>query len=314
MSEPQQKLPLDGLACAIITFLAWGMVGIWVRLLHLPALFIVGLRLSIAFVGLLPFVLLNGERRQHLPRALRMPAAWVLAGAMVLYYALAVTAFQYGTVAEVALFVGISPAFILVTRIARRQPISRREALGAFIAIAGVVVVLGPKLSFSSPDTRLRILGDVLALASASMSALYAGTYRAIHESGKEAPDAICVAVMASAAGGAVLTASMSLLHRGLFEMALRPHNTAILLVLGLTSTAIPSVTYAVASRKLPAILSTTSQLMIPVISTIAAAIILHEHPPIWVYLGGALILYGIIHMFRQDAPPFEEGEQPLVD
>lgn len=314
MSAPQQRIAIDGAVCAAITFLTWGMVGIWVRLLHMPSMFIVGLRLSIAFFGLLPFVLLNGERRAHLPRTLRMPSAWVLAGAMISYYALAVAAFQYGTVAEVALFIGISPAFILVTRVVRRLPISRREITGAIIAIVGVAVVLGPKLSFNSPDTRLRILGDVLALSSASMSALYAGTFRAVHESGKEAPDVICVAVMASAIGGTVLTLSMSYLHQGIWAKALEPRAIAILLVLGVVSTAVPSVTYAVASRKLPAILSTTSQLMIPVVSTIAAAFILHELPPVWVYVGGALIVYGIIHMFRQDAPPYTVGEEPLAD
>jgi drug/metabolite transporter, DME family len=314
VTAPSKNIAIDGLICAAVTFLTWGMVGIWVRLLHIPSLFIVGVRMSIAFFCLLPFVLLSPERRAHLPRTLRMPSAWILAGAMIAYYALAVAAFQYGTVAEVALFVGISPAFILVTRIARRQPISRRETIGAMIAIVGVIIVLGPKLSFNSPDTKLRILGDVLALASASMSALYAGTFRAIHESGNEAPDTICVAVLASAIGGSVLTVTMSLLHPGIWEMASGARSAAILLVLGVVSTAVPSVTYAIASRKLPAILSTTSQLMIPVVSTIAAAFILHELPPLWVYLGGVLILYGIIHMFRQDAPPYVEGEAPLAD
>jgi drug/metabolite transporter, DME family len=290
------------------------MVGIWVRLLHIPSMFIVGVRMSIAFFCLLPFVLLNSERRAHLPRALRMPSAWILAGAMIAYYALAVAAFQYGTVAEVALFIGISPAFILVTRVVRRQPISRRETIGAIIAIVGVIVVLGPKLSFNSPDTKLRILGDVLALASASMSALYAGTFRALHESGEEAPDSICVAVLASCIGGALLTLSMTVLHPGIWGRVQETRTAAILLVLGVASTAVPSVTYAIASRKLPAILSTTSQLMIPVVSTIAAAFILHELPPVWVYIGGALIVYGIIHMFRQDAPPYVEGEEPLAD
>jgi DME family drug/metabolite transporter len=290
------------------------MVGIWVRLLHLPSLFIVGVRMLIAVVGLAPVMLLSRDRRASFPRTLRMPTSWILAGAMISYYALAVAAFQYGTVAEVALFIGISPAFILVTRLIRRQPISLRETIGAIIAIVGVVVVLGPKLSLNSADTRLRILGDFLALASASMSALYAATFRAAHERGGEAPDPIGVALLACGAGGVVLTTVMSLLHPGVWQKALEPRTAGILLVLAFASTAVPSVTYAVASRKLPAILSTTSQLMIPVVSTTAAAFILHELPPVWVYIGGALIVYGIIHMFRQDAPPYVEGEEPLAD
>jgi drug/metabolite transporter, DME family len=314
MAAPRQKLAIDGLVCAAITFLTWGMVGIWVRLLPIPSMFIVGVRMAIAFFCLLPFVLLSSDRRARLPRTLRMPAAWILAGAIISYYALAVAAFQYGTVAEVALFIGISPAFILVTRVVRRQPITRSETIGAIIAMVGVAVVLGPKLSLNSADTRLRILGDFLALASASMSALYAGTFRAIHESEKESPDPICVAVLACGVGGAVLTTGMSLLHAGLWQKAREPRTAGLLLVLGVVSTAVPSVTYAIASRKLPAILSTTSQLLIPVVSTIAAALILHELPPVWVYIGGALIVYGIIHMFRQDAPPYVEGEEPLAD
>ena len=314
MAAPRQKLAIDGLMCAALTFLTWGMVGIWVRLLPIPSMFIVGVRMSIAFFCLLPFVLLSPDRRARLPRTLRMPTAWILAGAMICYYALAVAAFQYGTVAEVALFIGISPAFILVTRIVRRQPITRSETVGAIIAMIGVAVVLGPKLSFNSADTRLRIFGDFLALAAASMSALYAGTFRAIHESAKESPDTIGVAVLACGLGGAVLTTGMTLLHEGLWQKAREPRTAGLLLVLGVVSTAVPSVAYAIASRKLPAILSTTSQLLIPVVSTIAAALILHELPPVWVYIGGTLIAYGIIHMFRQDAPPFVEGEQTLAD
>ena len=40
----------------------------------------------------------------------------------------------------------------------------------------------------------------------------------------------------------------------------------------------------------------------------------LHELPPVSVYIGGVMILYGIIHMFRQDSAPFKEGEEPLSD
>jgi drug/metabolite transporter (DMT)-like permease len=122
------------------------------------------------------------------------------------------------------------------------------------------------------------------------------------------------VALLACGTGGVVLTTVMSLFHPGVWQKALEPRTAGILLVLAFASTAVPSVTYAVASRKLPAILSTTSQLMIPVVSTTAAAFILHELPPVWVYIGGALIVYGIIHMFRQDAPPYVEGEEPLAD
>lgn len=303
------RVETDGLVYAAITACTWGMVGIWVRLLPFPAVFVTGARLVIAFVGLLPLLALSPARRQALPAALRNRWSWFLAAALVAYYILAVTAFQFGTVAEIGLFVGTSPAFVLITRLARRQPISKREWVGAAIAAAGILVVLGPKLTTTDASTMRRVIGDLLALASAAMSAIYAGTFRALHEEHKSAPDPMAVAMIAMVAGGAGLTALSFLTQPVAMERVLQPSPIAFLLLLGLLSTAVPSITYALASRKLPAIISTTSQLMIPVVATIAAAIVLKEKPSAWIFVGGALIVYGIVHMFRPATRPLAEGE-----
>lgn len=313
----EARVEFAGLFYAATTAVTWGMVGIWVRLLPLPALFITGARLLIAFAGLLPFVLLSPARVRAFPQALRNRWSWFLAAALVAYYVLAVTAFQFGTVAEIGLFVGTSPAFILITRLARRQPISRREWIGAAIASVGIAFVLGPKIAAANAGLMHRLIGDLLALASAAMSAIYAGTFRALHEDEREdnpAPEPMDVALIAMVVGGTLLTAGSQIARPVAMEQLVRPSILLFLVVLGLLSTAVPSITYALASKRLPAIITTTSQLMIPVVATIAAAFILNEKPDWTLYVGGALIVYGIVHMFRPETKPLREGEATLVE
>ncbi len=307
-----QRAERAGIAFAAITVLTWGMAGVWIRMLPFPPLFINGGRLLIGLAGLLPLVLLQRSRRDALRPALRNRWSWLLALALVAYYTLSVFAFQFGTVAEVALFIGSSPAFVLVTRVVRRLPISTREKVGAAVAFAGILIVLGPKIIGTSHDTTRRLIGDLLALAAACTSAIYASTFRFVHEDARhDAPDAMSVALMAMLFGGAALTGIGLALHSATIGVKFSNFVVLIFLTLGLLSTAVPSVTYAAASRRLPAIITTTSQLMIPVVSTIGAAVLLKEFPPITVYIGAALIMYGILHMFGGERGP---EEVPAID
>lgn len=296
------------------------MTGVWVRLLHIPALLTVGLRLLIAFAGSIPVLMLSRERRSVFASTLRQGDAWTQATLLVLYYVCAVAAFQYTTVAEGSLFIGTSPAFVLLTKLARRAPIERRERTGAAIAFAGVLFVLLPKILFpeahsvtAHSELLRRLGGDLFALSAAATSAAYAARFRDLHERGKQI-DAITIGTVASIIGGLGLTVVMYFARPAAFAALQDSQTVSVLLALGLLSTAIPQVTYAIASHILPAIVSTTSQLMIPVVATVGAAFILHELPNWNVYAGGALIAYGIVHMFRKNAPPVEEGEAPLSD
>ncbi len=314
MSRSHGKIPLDGAIFAAITFLTWGLPGVWTKLLPFPPVFIVGIRMLVALIGLLPLVLLDGNRRSQFPLAVRNPITWVLSFALTFYYLLGVSAFRFGTVAETALLIGSAPLWIFSSRVIRRQPIARREKTGFVVAVAGVVTVLAPGLIASSNSAVRHLIGGTLALAAASTSAIYAGTYRELHERQRTAPSPILVGMISSTVGGTALTVIGTALYPGIWTHAFEARNVYIFLAFGLISTAIPAVTYATAARILPAVTVTTSQLMIPVVAAIAAAIILREWPAINVYIGGSLVMYGILHMMRRDETPFEEGEEPLVD
>jgi drug/metabolite transporter (DMT)-like permease len=308
-------LSISGLVYASITFTCWGMAGVWIRLLHYPALFTGGLRMSVALLGVLPAILLDGARRRSVLASLRNRESWFLAAALTAYYLLAVIAFQYGSVAEVSLFIGTSPAFVLLTKTLRRIAIERNEKIGATLAAAGVLIVLGPKILSGAQGMSLaHLAGDVIGLCAASVSAFYAGRFRALHEGGKASPDTMAVALLCFSFGGFSLLGISQLLHPVALGSLLEPHNLWVTLVLGLLSTSLPSITYALAARKLPAIISTTSQLMIPVVGSIGAAILLRELPSFWILPGGVLIVYGILYMFRQQTSPVGDGEEPLAD
>ncbi len=296
------KTEKDGLIFAAASVFAWGLTGVFVRLLPgFSGLFITGIRFLIALVVTLPFVLLDSERRSHLVPALRSATSWSLGTALVIYYLLAVSAYKYGSVGEVALFLGTAPVFVIAAKALRGTRVDRKEKIGAAVAMLGVALVLAPKLAPSSGISSVRLLGIALAILSAAASAHYTGMSRASRQNGEEL-DAVVVSVIAFAIGAALPLTASGLL--GQIRMAaLHGHALKTFVALSVISTALPSIAYAVASRSLRPTVTTTIQLMIPVIATIAAAAILHERPSLWLVPGAALVLFGIVFMFREPAP-----------
>jgi drug/metabolite transporter (DMT)-like permease len=76
-----------------------------------------------------------------------------------------------------------------------------------------------------------------------------------------------------------------------------------LLAVFGIVSTLVPSLTLAVAARRLPPVLSTGSTLLIPVVSALAAALALGERPSLWLLPGGALVAAGLLRLITSTAP-----------
>lgn len=296
---------------ATLTVVTWSLTGIFVRMLPgFSSTFLTGARLLIAFAGLAPVLLLS-SRWRALRSMMVHAAAWRLSLALIAYYLLAVTAYQFGTVAEVALFIATSPMFVLIARRLKGNTIEAREKIGAVAALAGVAVVMLPNISAASPLSGRRIVGDCLALLAALASAVYASEYRATAEREHLRVDPIVVAGLTFAAGSLLLVPALA------FSPALAADsvaNSSIVLKfvgLGLVSTAVPSIAYALASQKLPPVITTTTQLMIPVFSTAFAAAFLREIPSVWLIPGGFLVLFGIAYMMRGPAAKQREYVVP---
>jgi drug/metabolite transporter (DMT)-like permease len=295
-----------GLACAAATALTWGMVGTLVR--SIPALGPIELvagRLAFALAGAVP-VLAFGVPRAAVRGAAADARAWALAALMVAYYALAVAAFRLAPVADVALLLATAPLCALGLRRLRGERATPRERGGALVALCGVAVTLVPSVqAATTAGAGARLLGDALGLAAAAASAGYALGYRRAQLRARAAPHPFGVAVLTFAVGVGAL--GLRALARGAPLVAvsrLDARGWALLAVLGVVSTLVPTLAFATAARRLPPVLTSAAQLLVPVVSAATAAVALAEWPSPWLAPGGALVGLGLARLLMPAATP----------
>ena len=293
-----------GLAAAATTALTWGLVGTMVRLLPslTPAQLVAG-RLLFALAAALPALGVPAARTQ-LAHALRTPAAWTLAALLGGYYLLAVAAFRLAPVADVALLLATAPLCALGLRRLSGAPASPAERSAALVALAGVALTLVPSieaaLAGAHDAMRRRLAGDALALGAAGASAAYALRFRTAQQRAAEtpAPSPFGVAVLTFALGSAVLAAGAALRGAPVVGVdRLDARGLALLAALGILSTLVPTLTFAIAARRLPPVLTAAAQLLVPPVAALAAALALGERPSVWLVPGGALVAVGLFRL-----------------
>jgi DME family drug/metabolite transporter len=283
---------------AAIAVTGWGMTGVLVRLVpSLPATFITSARQIVALVCMLPAL---SRRPREIVPALRHGITWRLAIALNAFFLFAVLGFQRATVSEVTLFIATAPVWILIANSITGARIRRREWIGAAVALTGVAVMTVPRISFAGAASQRHVFGEFLALIAAMGSAGYAAQFRTAHLREDVNLSPTVVTAFSFALGGFVLLVATALIQGLPLADAFHPHNALILIAIGVCSTAVPSFTFAKASQTLPAIVTTTTQLMIPVLATLFAAIVLREWPPLLVIPGGALVITGTWYMLRR--------------
>ena len=296
---------------ALMTSLTWGLTGIFVRLLpSVSPLVITAFRMAIALLSVLPVAAYGSTGvtggTGGLASALRRPAAYVLASFMVGYYLLATSAFQRAPVAEVGLLISTQPLFVLAIRSLGSLPVfgsanserpSMREAGGALLAIGGMVIILGPGMSDAGPLTERHLIGSTMALGAAALSATYAWLYRRMAEQGS-APGTNAVSLLTFALGSAILFAALVAMPSSLPAPSLE--NIGVLLGLGVVSTAIPTIGFSLVSRRLPAIVTATISLLVPVFGGLSAYLVLGEHLSPSFLVGCVPVLGGVAMIVRR--------------
>ena len=169
----------SAILAAGLAAVTWGASGVFVRLL--PPVSPVGItagRFVGALIVALPIIAISSAKRSHLKEALKSPVAFALASLLTGYYLLATAAFQLAPVAEVALLLSTPPLFVLALRRIRGDVPARLELLGAGLAVAGIGLILGPRLTFAERFSNHRLVGDVLAICAAILTAVYICVYR----------------------------------------------------------------------------------------------------------------------------------------
>jgi len=281
-------------AAAAITAVAWGLTGIFIRLLpsHSPLAVTAG-RLAIALAVALAILALSAELRAGLCAVWRRPVAYALAALLTAYYLLATAAFQMAPVAEVALLLSTPTLFVLGFRALRKDLPTRREIAGTLIALGGIATVMAPRLQ-SSAAHGPHLAGDALALCAAVLTASYAFLSRVQAE--KRNPlDSGGVSVL-TFLFGSVLLGILSAMQPG-ESVGMWPMDVADWLPwlgLGVLSTAIPTLGYAWASRRLPATASATISLFIPLFAGFFAWLILDDALSHQFVAGCIMVLGGV--------------------
>lgn len=279
------------ITAGLVAPVTWGLTGIFVRLLHgVPTLAIVAARLAVAALALLPWVLL---RRARLDGTALNP--WALA--MAAYYVLATEAFVRAPVVDVTLLVGMAPVVTVLLEWVRGRPASRGQVLGAFLAVAGLVLFLRPGTGIDPA----RLVGYLFALGAAFTSSAYATGLRAQAEAG-QAPNALLLTLGACILGALASGGLMAAQGVGLAAYALDAPHGIRLVLLGLVSTAIPTLAYGLASARLPAVLTTSLGLTTPLFAACFAGFILGEWPALAAIPGALVALTGVVIVLR--SPP----------
>lgn len=284
---------------AAITSLTWGLTGVFVRLLpSIHPLTITAGRLVIALAAALPILLLFRDAQHSLKSALNNPFSYALAPLLIGYYLLATTAFQMAPVAEVALLLSTPPLFVLALRRIRGEPSSRNEIGGALLAISGITIIFFPKFSLFEGQSNQHLYGNIIAICAAALTAIYAYMNRILSESGRS-PESFGVTLLTFAIGGGALALVGAFWPAPSGLTTLNSSSVHIFLGLGVLSTAIPSLGFAVSSKRLPAMITATISLFIPFFSGLFAFLILGERLSIMFLAGGVLVLWGVVMIIR---------------
>jgi drug/metabolite transporter, DME family len=301
-TQARMKQEHYAIAAASLTAALWGLTGIFVRLLPpIAPVAVTAGRLMIALAVALPLLAFWEGGRQALRGALGHPPAYLLALLLAGYYLLATAAFQMAPVAEVALLLSTPPLFVLAYRRLRGERPAGNELAGALLAVAGMGVILAPNLSLTDATDAIgqaRLLGDGLAICAAALTAGYALLFRSLAERAS-APSALGVTFLTFLLGSAALAGPA--LASGVFAgMTADASQIGLLLGLGVLCTAIPSLGFAFASRRLPAVASASIALFIPLFAALFAHFFLDEAMSPTLLPGGALVLGGLAWMLRK--------------
>ncbi|RVU86050.1 DMT family transporter [Leucothrix sargassi] len=287
-------MPINALIIVAMTTLLWGFPGVFIRLLpDLPPLTVTAGRIIAAMLFLLPLLLLTPKSRRAFKATLKRPIAYLLAMHFVVYYLFSTGGFQMAPIAEVALLVGTSPMFVFLFRLMMKDIPTRREVIGASCAMLGIVIIMGPNISFEGEMSSQRIIGDLLGIASAMAAASYATIYRRLNDKDK-APDTLSVSLLTFVLGSVISVLLVALIPTPSNVDTIDSFDLLMLVGLGVISTALTTYGFAIASKDLPSVVTSTAMLATPCFAGLFAYLIVGETLSPLFIPGGIMVLGGI--------------------
>jgi drug/metabolite transporter (DMT)-like permease len=289
--EPQKQI--RGHLAAFFTIFVWGITFISIKELLVPftPVEIMFYRLILAMLALSiaspPRLVWGKPDRQALRDELKIMAAGLFG--VTLFFLFQNIALTYTLAANVSVLISVAPLFTaLVSRLFLGEKLKANFLLGFTAAMAGIILI-----AFNGSFVlKLNPLGDLLSILAALAWAFYSVLIKKINP---RQSATLAVTRKVFFYGFLFLLPVLPLFefHPGLERLAGLP-NLLNLLFLGVVASAMCYVTWNVAVHLLGPVKTSVYIYMIPVVTIVASAIILHEPITLVAGIGMALILTGM--------------------
>jgi len=290
--EPSKQI--WGHLAAFFTIFVWGITFISTKLLLVTfsPIEIMFFRLTLAVLALVIVSPPRFHPGRLDVRALRDSWKPMLAGlcGVTLYFMFQNIALTYTLAANVGVLVSIAPLFIaLVSRVVLQEKLKANFFIGFIAAIAGIILIAYN----GSFVLKLNPLGDLLSILAALVWSIYSVTIKKIN-----APQSAVFSLTRNVFfyGFLFMLPLLPLFEfrLGLERLADLP-NLFNLLFLGVVASALCFVTWNYAVHVLGPVKTSVYIYVVPVISIIASALVLHESITLVSAVGMALILAGMV-------------------
>ncbi|GAA0550134.1 DMT family transporter [Chitinophaga japonensis] len=277
----------QGLANILLVMLIWGsaFTATKIAVEEVTPFMLAFLRNGIASVCLLPFFLVK-IRQATRPLPYVKMSFMGLTG-ITLFYAFFNSSLVYTTAAAGALVQGILPVAIALPAVLfLRERLTRTQALGIVLSVAGVVLV-----GFTNGHAAGRnpLLGSVLMILSVFSWTVYTILSRSIRHI-----DPVLVTAFSTFAGTVLLLPALALEPGDHIISGISWKGWAAIAYLGLFASALSYILYNKALQLLPAAQVGAFLNLDPVIGAVIAIIFLREKVTGWQIAGGLLVLAGL--------------------
>ena len=285
MNNDRQRI---GQAAALVTILIWGTTFISTKVLldTLSPVEILFLRFSLCYLALW----LTAPRRLRLTDR-RQEGLFALAGlcGVTLYYGFENLALSATRASNVGVIISIAPFFTVLFSavfLKEKRP-GLRFFAGFLIAMAGIMLI-----SFNQEAVEIHPAGDGLAVLAAMIWAVYCLLSRRISELGYN----VLLATRRTFFYGLLFMLPLTFTQFSVsLPTILRPEILFNLVFLGLGASALCFVTWNLAVGILGSVKTSVTIYIVPVITAVASALVLHEPLTPKVILGLALTLGGLV-------------------
>ena len=285
MNNDRQRI---GQAATLVTILIWGTTFISTKVLldTLSPVEILFLRFSLGYLALW----LAAPRRLRLTDR-RQEGLFALAGlcGVTLYYGFENLALSATRASNVGVIISIAPFFTVLFSavfLKEKRP-GLRFFAGFLIAMAGIMLI-----SFNQEAVEIHPVGDGLAVLAAVIWAVYCLLSRRISELGYN----VLLATRRTFFYGLLFMLPLTFTQFSVsLPTILRPEILFNLVFLGLGASALCFVTWNLAVGILGSVKTSVTIYIVPVITAVASALVLHEPLTPKVILGLALTLGGLV-------------------